>query len=188
MSTETDLTETTPAEVVQEVSTRDLLLRYLRQNGYKLLKDEIVIPEKKDGLLAVARHGRKELIDVRSLPAVFPLVEKKEGQLKKTDLLLHAMQSVAEALFHSFVHVGKYFQEEKIASALAVPDTERYRQIIGKLEDYFTENNLDFKIYLLAENGTVRVQNLNQKHNKDSALPKAVMEKRTALLGNDQPA
>src|SRR5690349_3379283 len=123
MATETNPTENIPVDITQEISTRDLLLRYLRRNGYKLLKDEAVaVPEKKEGLLAVAKHGRKELIDVRSLPAFFPKRAQAEEQTKKSDLLLHAMQSVAEALFYSFINVGNYFKEEKIFSALALPD------------------------------------------------------------------
>jgi hypothetical protein len=181
MATETSLIiNDTAVNQTQAISARELLLLYFKQNGYKLVKEDAAsIHERKDDLLIVSKQGRKELIDIKGISAFFTTPERKEEQLTITDHLLHTIQSTAEALFFSFINFGKYFKGEKITSALALPDTERYRQIIEKLQDYFTENNLDFKIYLLGENGEVKERNLNQL--KDGAVPKEVMEKRKAL-------
>jgi hypothetical protein len=181
MATETLSTEHPAIEITQSVSARDLLLHHLKHKGYKLMKDDaMIIPEKKEGVLAAVRHGKKELIDVKALSDFYPVAEIREEHTGITDQLLHSIQSVAEALFFSFIHFGRYFKGEKMTLALALPDTQRYRQILEKLEDYFTENNLDFKVYLVALSGDVQERNLNGKMNK-AEMSKEVMEQRKAL-------
>ncbi len=156
-------------------------MHYLKQKGYKLLKDDaMIVPEKKEGVLAAIRFGKKELIDVKSLSEFYPVTEIKDAHTGLTDHLLHSIQSVAEGLFFSFIHFGRYFRGEKITPALALPDTQRYRQILEKLDDYFTENNLDFKVYLVAPGGEVQERNLNQKKNKGE-VAKEVIEQRKTL-------
>lgn len=181
MATETPLTAPQAIETTQTVSARDLLLHHLKQKGYKLLKDDaMIVPEKKEGVLAAVRHGKKELIDVKALSEFYSVTEIREEHPGITDQLLHSIQSVAEALFFSFIHFGRYFKGEKMTLALALPATQRYRQILEKLEDYFTENNLDFKVYLVALSGEVQERNLNHKKNK-SEVRREVMEQRNAL-------
>lgn len=183
MATETPFSQTLSAEPVQTVSALEVLQQYLKQQGYKPLKEEAEwIKAHKDNLLVVTKQGRKELIDVRGLFSFLAVVEKEKEALSIADHLLHSVHSLAEALLYSFIYFGRYFKGEKIASSLALPDTERYRQILKNLGDYFTENNLDFKIYLVAENGTVQERNLNEKKNK-SAVPAEVVLQRKALLG-----
>ena len=180
MATETVSTSNPTTESLQEANIRNLLLCYLKQKGYKLLKDEApAITDKKENIIAVSRHGRKELIEVKGFSA-FHIKQFKEEQPKKSDQMLQAIQSIAEALFFSFNSFGKYFKGEKVALALALPDTERYRQIIKNLEDYFTDNDLDFKVYLVAEEGGVKERNLNEKMNKNE-IPTDVMEERKKL-------
>jgi hypothetical protein len=181
MVTETPLTTQPTTETAQPISARDLLLHHLKQKGYKLLKDDaMIVPEKKEGVLAAVRHGKKELIDVKALSEFYPVTEIREEHTGITDQLLHSIQSVAEALFFSFIHFGRYFKGEKMTPALALPDMRRYRQILEKLEDYFTENNLDFKVYLVALSGEVQELNLNQKKNGPE-VSRQVMEQRNAL-------
>lgn len=182
MATETLLTTNQDTATSQTTSARDLLLHYLKRNGYKISKDDAAaIAEKKEDVLVVTKHSRKEIIDIKSLSEFVPVTGVKEEHHSATEYVLHAVQGMAEALFFSFINFGKYFKGEKLTPALALPDTERYRQIIQNLEHYFTENNLDFKVYLLAENGEVQQKNLNYKKNAGIAVPREVMEKRSAL-------
>lgn len=180
MATEAPSTEKFSAEPFQTVSALQVLQHYLKQNGYKSIKEDAERIQDHKDLLVVAKHGRKELIDVRGLSAFSAVLEKEEAHASITDHLLHSMQSLAEAFLYSFIHVGHYFKGEKILSSLALPDTERYRQILKNLGDYFTGNNLDFKIYLVSENGEVQERNLNEKKNK-AAVPAEVMKKRKTL-------
>lgn len=161
MATETTSTEKYSAEALNTVSALQVLQHYLKQNGYKSIKEDAELIKEHNDLLVVARHGRKELIDVRGLSAFSAVLEKEEEQASIADHLLHSMQYLAEAFLYSFIHVGRYFKGEKVLSSLALPDTERYRQILKNLGEYFTCNNLDFKIYLVSETGEVLERNLN---------------------------
>jgi hypothetical protein len=172
MATETIPAEQTAVETLQAVSAPEALLHFLKQAGYKLVKDDDdLVRESKGQLLVVTRHGRKEAIDIRGLSTFAAKVEKEKEQTTITDHLLHSVQFLADALLSSFLIFGKYFKGQKMTSALALPDTVRYRQIMEKLEDYFSENNLDFKIYLVAQNGGVLERNLNRKKNKAVVPP-----------------
>jgi hypothetical protein len=46
---------------------------------------------------------------------------------------------------------------------------ERYKTIIQRVQDYFTLNNLYFKIYLVNEDGDVEVSNLNEVYMRQMA-------------------
>jgi hypothetical protein len=181
MATETSSINKLSGETLQTVSALQVLQHYLKQNGYKPIKEDAELEKEHNGnLLLVSRHGRKELIDVRGLSAFSAVLEPEEEHASIADHLLHSMQSLAEAFLYSFIHVGRYFKGEKVLSSLALPDTERYRKILKNLGDYFTGNNLDFKIYLVAEDGEVQERNLNEKKNK-AAVPEEVMKNRKAL-------
>ena len=65
--------------------------------------------------------------------------------------------------------------EEKVTLALAFSDTERCQQIIEKPKDYFTGNNLDFKIYLITADNEVQEWYLNKTRIKE----KAAFQKKT---------
>ena len=49
---------------------------------------------------------------------------------------------------------------------MALPNVSRYQAIIQKLNDYFSINDLYFRIYLVNEDGSVEVSNLNSKYSK----------------------
>ena len=52
---------------------------------------------------------------------------------------------------------------------VGLPNVDRYLTIIEKVEEYFSMNNLYFKIYLINQDGDVEVSNLNKKFIKDAA-------------------
>jgi hypothetical protein len=66
-------------------------------------------------------------------------------------------------LFNSFINFGKYYSDENAVGAMALPNVDRYKATIEKVQDYFTSNNLYFKVYMVSENGDVDVINLNDK-------------------------
>ena len=42
---------------------------------------------------------------------------------------------------------------------------ERYKELQSKVEDFFTDHNIDIKIYFVDKNGHVTIENLNSKKN-----------------------
>ncbi len=138
------------------------LITYLKQNKYKIINDNSEDEIKKSHhIVAVSKTGRKEVIEVKS-----NYTERHDGlkkeQEKKTDLKQQAKYWFSEALLSSFVNFGRYSISGKVTLALGVPDTERYQQIIEKVQEYFTANNLNLKVYMVADDGKVKVHNLNE--------------------------
>jgi hypothetical protein len=68
-----------------------------------------------------------------------------------------------ETLFNSLINFGKYYSDANAIVAIALPNVDRYKTIIEKVAEYFTSNNLSFKLYLVNEDGEVVVSNLNNE-------------------------
>lgn len=135
------------------------VVKYLKENGYKVQKDSrLKEADKSEKVITAAKFFKKEIIEVKGLPHYDPhhlhVVAPKAT---------HAKSWFSEALFNSFVNFSTF---ENAEVAMALPNVGRYQAIIKNLNDYFTENDLYFRIYLVNEDGSVDVSNLNQKHLK----------------------
>src|ERR1051326_2708542 len=87
MSTETTIPQTT--ESALQTNIHEFLLRYLKKQGYKPIKEDIAaITDKKEDIIAVTKHGKKELIEVRGFSAPFVVKDVKEEHPKKVDAML----------------------------------------------------------------------------------------------------
>jgi hypothetical protein len=137
--------------------------KYLRENGYKIQKQVSVNISGKEELVIVgSKYFEKEIIEVKGYPKSFDENENMVSS-KKTSATHHVKRWFSEALFSSFVNFGKYYSNQNVLVAMALPNVNRSKAVIEIVKDYFTENNLYFKIYLVNENGSVEILNLNEK-------------------------
>ena len=131
------------------------LVKYLKQNGYKVQKDNrLKEAEKADRIIVASRFFKKEIIEVKGYPV------NQENQNTVTPKA-SAKSWFSVALFNSFVNFSSFTDAE---IAMALPNVGRYKTIISNLNDYFTVNDLYFRLYLINEDGSVEVSNLNQKY------------------------
>ncbi len=132
------------------------VVKHLKENGYKVQKESRLKDADKPGIIITAsKFFKKEIIEVKGFPHYLP------NQLQAvTPKATHAKSWFTEALFNSFVNFSSF---ENAEVAMALPNVGRYQAIIKNLTDYFTVNDLYFRIYLVNEDGTVDVSNLNQK-------------------------
>lgn len=141
----------------------DSLMSFLRENGYKVHKDGVVkngdIVENK---IIASKFFTKEVIEVKGLPTHDHNDPTASLKAKMALQSGHAKHSFSEALFNSFINFGKYYSNDSAEIAMAVPNVPRYKAIIAKVQDYFTANDLHFKLYLINEDGSVEVSNLNE--------------------------
>ena len=139
----------------------DSVVTFLKKNGYKIHKENNGKENEKDDKKIIAtKFFKKEIIEIRGFPH-YNLPHVQTSVPKS----VHAKNSFSEALFNSFIN---FTLIENAEVALAVPNISRYQGIIEKLHDYFTFNDLHFRIYLVNEDGSVEVSNLNEKHAKSS--------------------
>jgi hypothetical protein len=108
------------------------------------------------------------VIEVKGFPnGMFKNNAGKETP-KNTSQVQQAKNWFSEALLNSFVNFGKYYSNDAADVAIALPNVEKYKAIIEKVQDYFFLNNLNFKIYLVNEDGSVEVSNLNVNYLKNN--------------------
>lgn len=136
---------------------------YLKENGYKIHKDSGKPTERNEKVVIASKYFTKEIIEIKGFPAKAP---NYSGLQKATANNANAKHWFSDALFSSFVNFGKYYSIENAEVAMALPNAERYKAIIEKVQDYFTINNLFFKIYLVNQDGEVEVSNLNENMRK----------------------
>lgn len=138
------------------------VVTYLKENGYKIHKDLYnKMPDKVDTIIIASRFFSKEIIEVKGFPA------HKQAP-KNISMTQHARNWFSEALFNSFVNFGKYYSNDSAIVAMALPNVYKYKTIIDKVQNYFSLNDLHFKLYLVNENGDVEISNLNKKYLKES--------------------
>ena len=141
------------------------LVAHLKKNGYKVHEEKPKsLTGKAEKIITVSKYFTKEIIGIKGLP---PATDRN-GLLKvlDKDASPQVKNWFYESLFNSFINFGKYYSDENAVGAMALPNVERYKAIVDKVQDYFTSNNLYFKLYMVNENGDVDVLNLNDKDNK----------------------
>jgi hypothetical protein len=142
------------------------LVIYLKKNGYKVHEEKPKnLTGKTEKIITVSKFFTKEIIGIKGLtPAndrssLLKVIDKNESSFQ-------AKNWFYESLFNSFINFGKYYSDENAVGAMALPNVEKYKAIVEKVQDYFASNNLHFKLYMVDENGEVDVWNLNDKEHK----------------------
>ena len=175
---ETDLHPTTlqitsslhPHPWYAEQFISDSLISYLKENGYKIHKElHTKMPDKPETIITASKFFTKEVIEVKGLPTEAQKGSPQKDMPKNTNPVHHAKSWFSEALLNSFMNFGKYYSNDNAEVAMALPNVEKYKAIIEKVQDYFSLNNLYFKIYLVNQDGSVDVSNLNIKYIKEHA-------------------
>jgi hypothetical protein len=138
------------------------LTKFLKDNGYKIHKETGLPAERPEKVLIASKYFTKEIIEIKG----FPNKPASLSGLQKPSATTNARHWFSDALFSSFVNFGKYYSNENAEVAMALPNVEKYKAIIEKVQDYFTINNLYFKLYLVNEDGEVEVSNLNENMRK----------------------
>lgn len=137
------------------------ITNYLKGNGYKVYKPNV----SDNGSLSViaSKYFKKELIEVKGFPKAYFTHTAANGTAKNSNVVQTAKHWFSDALFNSFTNFGQYYTGENILLGIALPNVDRYKNIIARVHDYFTLNNLSFKIYLVNADGDVDVMNLNDR-------------------------
>ncbi len=133
------------------------VVKYLKENGYKIQKEIPVKEGKSERIIIATKFFKREIIEVKG----FPYYESNETTHLPVKASQHAKSWFSDALIDSFYNFGAF---ENAEVAMAFPNIGRYQAIVEKLHEYFTINDLYFRIYLVNENGSIDVSNLNEKY------------------------
>ena len=153
----TDVAVTT-ADWYSEDFTYKSVVRFLKENGYKILRESGQKELERNGkIITASKFFKKEVIEVKGFPSHYPHSTHDASPVKNR----HARSWFSEALFNSFLN---FSVSEHAEVAMALPNVARYQAIIKNLYEYFSTNDLYFRIYLVNKDGSVEVSNLNYKY------------------------
>jgi hypothetical protein len=138
------------------------LVNYFIDKGYEIIKDNSYNISAKGEDIIVSIKGQREIIEVKGYPTTYYAKGPKKGEPKPTKPKLQAKHWFSEALLSSIFNYQRHKVNGNFKLALAFPLTDRYKELIGKVEDFFTDKNIDFKVYFVDETGAVTIDNLNK--------------------------
>lgn len=135
------------------------LKKYLEDNGYSIADDGEERSPNCDEIIVATKIFGREVIEIKgTILSTDALVETEAS--KRMKLLTDAMHWLSDVLLSPISFFVRHYADEKSPS-LCLPDLDQYRDILQKVSEYFTANNLNLKVYLVRENGDVRVIYLN---------------------------
>lgn len=131
---------------------------YFKGNGYKIEKSNAQNKSAKGTDLIVSKDGASEFIEVKGYPSIYYVEKKKRGSVKKTTPYLQSTHWFSGCLSSTL----KNYESKETKLAMAFPACYRYEELVMKNQKYFTDNNLDIKVYFIDEKGCVTISNLNK--------------------------
>ncbi|MGE5519684.1 MAG: hypothetical protein ACM3VS_07135 [Candidatus Dadabacteria bacterium] len=145
------------------------LKNHLEEHGYRILEEPEEKPSNCDEVIVASRIFGKEYIEIRgSLPSNEALKEETEGS-RRLKIISDAMNWLSDLLLSPITFIANYYNDGKNRS-LCLPDLEQYRELLQKLKEYFTTNNLNLKVYLVKNSGEVQIIHLNALARKQEEI------------------
>ena len=143
------------------------VVNYLKENGYKVQKEAGLKEEneKVERVINATKFLKKEVIEVKGFPHYYFPAATQPVPAKST----FSKSWFIQGLFDSFMNFNLV---ENAEVAMAAPNVSRYQAIIKELNHYFSVNDLYFRIYLVNEDGSVEVSNLNSRHSEPQPVLK----------------
>jgi len=139
------------------------IIKYLLDNGYRIHKEEGVKKSMYgERVIITSKYFTKEIIEVKGLVAE----SNRSKLLMETADKINPTRSfknfLSDTLFNSLVNFGKYYSDGNAEVAIGLPIVDRYKTIIEMVQEYFITNRLSLKLYLVNQDGSVEVSNLNE--------------------------
>ena len=140
------------------------IVQYLKDNGFRIHKETAHKDgSKNEKIITASRFFTREVIGIRGLndnstrESLFKVMEKNNPTH-------NAKTWLTESLFNSLVNFGKYYSDDSSDIAMALPNVDKYKAIIERVQEYFAANKLSLKVYLVNKDGQVEISNLNSSH------------------------
>ena len=150
------------ADWYSEDFTYKSVVHFLKENGYKILRENQAKGAERNGrTITASKFFKKEVIEVKGFPSQY----LHSNHDTSPSRISHAKSWFSEALFNSFLN---FSVSEHAEVAMALPNVGRYQAIIKNLYEYFSTNDLYFRVYLVNRDGSVEVSNLNYRYTHES--------------------
>lgn len=134
------------------------LVRYLIEHNYTIIHDNTENKTAKGVDIEAVKNKVRELVEVKGYPSIYFVNGPKKGQKTKTDPRLQSTHWFSGCLSSTL----KNYESKETKLAMAFPACSRYEELVIKNQKYFTDNDLDVKVYFIDEKGSVTIGNLNK--------------------------
>jgi hypothetical protein len=135
------------------------LRTYLKKKRYLLTESEEERPAGVDHIIVAAKRLSKEIIEIRgTINQAAPAETEVNNTNEERGFIntLHFLFNVTLSPI-SFFTPGNEYEDR----SLCLPGLDHHRETLEKLEDYFTTHSLHLKVYLVNQNGSVDIFQLN---------------------------
>lgn len=140
------------------------LVEYLKSQSYECKKDNSDNIHIHGADIIVCKGNKKEVIEVKGYPSDKYARGGKMGLKKPTKPSLQATHWFADCLKSTILNYTKYKDGKyTLQLAMCFPDDDKgiYRKKIDEIKPFFSEGNLDIKVYFVDKEGKIRIDNLN---------------------------
>lgn len=141
------------------------LKTFLTENGYSISDEVEATPNNCDEVIVATKLFSKEVIEIKGTIHSDDVLKETESNTR-LKMLTDAMHWISDLLLSPISFFVRHYADEKSPS-LCLPDLEQYREILEKVREYFTTNDLQLKVYLVNEAGDVHVFQLNETMNNE---------------------
>lgn len=150
-------------EWFSEANVSRSVVKFLEQSGYEILKNNSEKISDRGADIIAKEGGKVEVIEAKGYPTEYHMRSDKKGQKKTTNPKLQAGHWFSDAIFSCIKNHTKYRYSGTVLYGIALPYNERYEQLISSVEEYFTDHNLNMRIYFVKQTGEIFISNLNKK-------------------------
>jgi hypothetical protein len=140
------------------------LQSFLQEQGFRVTEPDEEKPTFLDKVVIASRLLTKEVIEIRGTLSGEAHLPDTEAH-KRARMFSEAMHWLSDALLSPITFFTTHYGDNR-NRCLCLPDVEHYREILDKVKDYFTTNNLYLKVYLVSEDASVHIHQLNERSNK----------------------
>lgn len=148
------------------------LRAYLEDHGFRILdENEEDGSSNSDEVIVASKFFGKEFIEIRGTVVSEHELHEATQSSKRLKLLTDAMYWLSDVLLSPITFFASNYSDGKNRS-LCLPDLPHYRELLEKVTDYFTTNNLNLKVYLVDMNGAVEVTYLNTLSRREDEVQK----------------
>ena len=85
-----------------------------------------------------------------------------KGKPKVTKPELQAKHWFNEVIMTTLLNYNKFRDKPNLKLAIGLPKFETYEKLVKNIEDYFSDNKIDFRVYFVNENSKIEEQNLKK--------------------------
>jgi hypothetical protein len=137
-----------------------IIVNYLTEQGFTILKDNSD-NIKARGIDIITKDSISYMImEVKGYPTEFHTKGNKKGEPKVTKPELQAKHWFNEVIMTTLLNYNKFRHEPNLKLAIGLPKFEIYSNLVKKIQYFFSDNKLEFKVYFVDVNSKVEEYDL----------------------------